>query len=52
MKKLTHYYKKILNFARKTEQFWKKKPQKFPKKTESTGGSDPEILRNFGEKKA
>ena len=40
-----------MNLARKTEQFCGKNSE-ISQKTESTGGLDPEILQNFGEKKA
>ena len=39
---------KIMNFARKTEQFCEKNSE-ISQKTEGTGGLDPEIFRNFGE---
>ena len=32
LQKLRHLYEKIVNYARKTEQFCEKKTQKFPKK--------------------
>ena len=51
LQKLRHFYKKIVNFSRKTEQFCEKNSE-ISQKTESTGGLDPKILQNFGEKKA
>ena len=39
-----------MNFARKTEQFCEKNSD-ISQKTESTGGLDPEIFQNFGEKR-
>ena len=40
-----------MNFGRKLNNF-EKKLRNFSKKTESTGGLDPKIFQNFGEKKA